>query len=262
MKKLEIRFIFLLTLSISKTLLFSQDTIHHMDYVRENNILIKEKAKSEEIVLIDISSGAALPTGKFANASINAAGDLEGGLAKPGYFLKGTVTVKLSDDFGINFAYLYQKNAFNEDVYDRLNSGNRGGYIPPIKSEWSLGGEFVGISYFIKSKTFPKLSLYLTASSGYVQCKSPEISVTNVSYSSLNANSIAFLGGAGFSYKFDDNIGLHLSANYLQTTPEFRDVNMHVPQSQTTNFTYIEQKITSLNIQVGLTIYMNRYIKK
>lgn len=257
MKRIGIKFLVLLITGISVTKTFAQDTLTaHDDYIREQ--VYKGIMKRDELLLISLGGGLANPTGSFKNTT----GSSMGGTAMLGYFTNASATLKLSDNFGFSLGYLYQNNKFDETSAKKV-------YGSPTKGgNWLVQGGFAGISFFVKSTSIKNLSLCLNASSGYVQCVSPKIEgipINNgpnnrllVSLPSAKASSIAFLGSMGFLYKFNENIGIHLTANYLQTTPEFKGVP--ITRYPTVFYYYsFEQKITSLNMQLGLSFFVNHH---
>lgn len=206
---------------------------------------------------IGISLGPAIPVGKFASKNINSN---DAGLADPGAIFDVSFAYKLKKNFGVAALLRGQYNPVDvQPMADKMRSELPGVNTQVNGDGWSSGGFMAGVysSYPLNQRA--SVVFELKTLIGFMNTTSPQIDINassaegavRVRQHSAEATSFAYLFNAGMRFNAGKRIAFLVNADYLNYTPNFKDVRMssNAGQPQTTSS---RQDIQTINISAGI----------
>ena len=177
-----------------------------------------------------ISFGASLPRGDYAGT-----GDLSsngyantGGAIKfdAGYFPVSYFGIGGSFSFGSNYA---QRDSLGKDIIAYIEENASGGIEIPEEAEIIYGSGFwnyinlhIGPHFSIRVSQSLYFDIRALAGLSVIRAPNQELTITydgDYIYTSSSYNNVAFgwTAGGGLRFKFNENLALKLSVDYIQT---------------------------------------------
>jgi opacity protein-like surface antigen len=177
-----------------------------------------------------ISFGAAIPQGNYA-----ATGDLSsngyartGGAIKfdAGYFPGSYVGIGGSFSFGSNYA---KRDSLMKDIISYIEENAAGIIDIPDDAEtlygsgfWNYINLFIGPLFSIRASQKLYIEFRVLGGVSIIRPPNQELTISydgNYIYTATSYNNVAFgwTAGGGVRYKFNDNLALKLSADFVQT---------------------------------------------
>lgn len=212
--------------------LIAKDSVEKYYYGRRNGsttpVTTTTTVKKQSSVLnIQLFGGSSLPHGKFQSKDVTKD---DSGLALDGYMLGAALTLKVAEEFGFEFSYVYQSNRFDAlELQDALNSAIPNGGFTTEATPWKMRGFFVGTLIQINIKRITGLSFRITPRIGLPKYFQPSISSRgriNGIYVGLDTGgdpvrSVTFSGGVGMAYQLRKHMALTVDLDYFLAKPSF-----------------------------------------
>ncbi|MBX3238814.1 MAG: hypothetical protein KIT80_08540 [Chitinophagaceae bacterium] len=206
---------------------------------------------------IGISVGSSMPIGNFASKNANAS---KAGLATTGAIFDVSFAYKLKKNFGLAALLRGQYNPVDvQPLADRMNREFPGVRTYANGDGWSSGG-FMGGVYSSSPLNQKATAVFeLKTLVGFMNTTSPQIDMNASSsegsiwirQNSATATSFSYLIGAGMRFNAGKRIAFILNADYLNYTPNFKNLKTTTSMGSSEN-SNATQEIQTLNIGVGI----------
>lgn len=203
----------------------------------------------------DIMLGASLPTGDFAKKDVF---DDESGLAKIGTFVDLSYRYQATKVLGITATL--KGSIYGVDASNFTLPSGTGASSQISTTNWNTGAILGGIYQLIPLSADEKWNLEFRELVGVQFSRSPEM-IINVTIPNIgtmnsrqepaNATAFAFAVGTGLRYQLHRDLGFKLFADYNSSNSKF---DVTVTSGGTTTQQPTSQKITTVNVGVGLTV--------
>ena len=219
--------------------------------------------KNNNTTCLEVSGGAVLPTGDFAN---NTLGNSWAGFAKKGFNAGLSLTQVLYKGTGFAAMYRFQDHKFDETSFINQTTSKYPGISWDLSTTpWKVNAFMLGYygSYLIEKKR--KVFIDIRFLLGMVKAASPEINLTgsqgnfsaSVDQSTSSANAFAYCAGLGFKFDVDPSFFFIIRADYLQTNLEFKNISITTSPSSSSSLSPVAaqnftQNISSINISAGI----------
>jgi hypothetical protein len=234
----------------------SKDSAAHPDAIP----VIAEK---NDLLLIDLNGGLAVPLSEFANKDVS---NESSGLAQNGFMLEGMITLKFFKYAGISAGYRYQTHPLDHDriddylasLYPQLNFSSQ-------STPWIMRGFFGGLQFYLPIKIVKGLSLNAGFMLGIPQFSLPGLTTTANSFGGTiivtqyvkTSHAMTYSENFSVVYKVSENFALKGGASFIQSYVSFKDILTASNFGQVSYSDY-SQEITALSVQAGLIILLNK----
>jgi hypothetical protein len=185
---------------------------------------------SQDKGYISLSAGPSFPTGDFGSKDVN---NESAGLANTGAIFDLTFAQKFGKNLGMTLMLRGQANGVDtEPLVNELIAEAPDASWSAEADTWGIGGFLGGLYGSFPLGANGKVTFDIRSMIGYINAKSPEITVSAYSSSnsiwvqtqSADAGAFAYLLGAGLKFGIGKRLGILLNFDYMGATPEFVDV--------------------------------------
>ncbi len=204
-----------------------------------------------------LSAGPSIPIGEFASKDPN---NTKAGCATTGVSLNLSFAYKLGKKLGLAALLRSQSNSFDNEAFENeLETQTGASWTIDSKPYTTRGFMLGGYGAFPISET---VSFNTRALFGFLSTNSYELtsSIDNsggaawFKISSVSATSFAYLLGGGFKFDVSENVCMLINIDYLQTKPEFRNIQITSSNGGPPSKATASQEMSTINIELGIGI--------